>query len=87
MPLTPATARELGKHGLELRAPRGFGRPSHYADEEYQAAGVILIDDISGALASADLVLRVQNAPLAEIAAMKRGAVHVSFLDPFNEGD
>lgn len=83
--LTPATAQELGKLGLDLRAPRGLGRASHYADEEYVAAGVTFTDDAAEALAVADLVLRVRKPSLADIAAMKRGAIHVSFLDPFNE--
>src|SRR5690606_10310796 len=57
--LTPATAQELGKLGLELRGPPGLGRASHYADEDYRAAGVTFTDDAAGALAAADLVLRV----------------------------
>ena len=85
VPLTPATAQELIKLGLELHAPPGLGQASHYADADYRAAGVKLTDDIAGAIAAADLVLRVRKPSLADIAAMKRGAVHVSFLDPFNE--
>lgn len=83
--LTPTTAQELGKLGLELRAAPGLGRASHYADEDYRKAGVTLTEDHAGSLASADLVLRVRKPPAADIAAMKRGAVHLSFLDPFNE--
>jgi NAD(P) transhydrogenase subunit alpha len=83
--LTPTTAQELSKLGLELRAPPGLGRASAYADEDYRAAGVTFTDDAAGALAAADLVLRVRKPAPADITAMKRGAVHVSFLDPFNE--
>jgi NAD(P) transhydrogenase subunit alpha len=87
VPLTPATAQELGKLGLELHAAPGLGRASHYADSDYQAAGVKLTDDIAGALAKADLVLRVNKPSVADIVRMKRGAVHLSFLDPFNESE
>lgn len=83
--LTPTTAQELTKLGLELRAPPGLGRASRYADEQYRQAGVNFTEDAAAALSAADLVLRVRKPTPAEIAAMKRGAVHVSFLDPFNE--
>ncbi len=85
VPLTPTTAQELGKLGIEVQAAPGLGRASHYADADYQTAGVRLTDDIAGALAQADLVLRVNKPSLADIAGMKRDAVHLSFLDPFNE--
>lgn len=85
--LTPATADELRKLGLDLIAPEGVGRASHYADADYRAAGVEFTDDHAGSLARADLVLRVRKPSPADIAAMKRGAVHLSFLDPFNESE
>src|SRR5688572_24412288 len=85
--LTPTTASELRKLGLDLLAPRGVGRASHYADEDYRASGVTFTDDHAASLARADLVLRVRKPAPADIAAMKRGAVHLSFLDPFNEAE
>jgi NAD(P) transhydrogenase subunit alpha len=71
--------------GLKLQAPAGLGRASFYRDEEYRAAGVEFTTDHHRALGSADLVLRVRQPPLAEVALMKRGAVHLSFFDPFTE--
>jgi NAD(P) transhydrogenase subunit alpha len=85
--LTPTTASELRKFGLDLLAPPGVGRASHYADEDYRAAGVTFTDDHAASLASADLVLRVRKPSPDDVAAMKRGAVHLSFLDPFNEDE
>lgn len=85
--LTPTTALALGKLGLSLHASPGLGRASLYADDDYRAAGVTLTDDRADALRTAELVLRVRKPPAADIALMKRGAVHVSFLDPFNEPD
>jgi NAD(P) transhydrogenase subunit alpha len=85
VPLTPTTAQELVRLGIELRAPRGLGKASHFSDEAYRGAGVIMTEAIETALAEADLVLRVRKPSLAEIAGMRRGAVHLSFLDPFNE--
>ncbi len=83
--LTPATAQALVKLGLTVQAAPGLGRASHYADDDYTKAGVTLVSDHAAALAAADIVLRVRKPPAADVARMKRGAVHLSFLDPFNE--
>ena len=83
--LTPATAQILVKLGITVQAAPGLGRASHYSDEDYIKAGVILVSDHAAALASADLVLRVRKPPVADVARMQRGALHLSFLDPFNE--
>ncbi len=83
--LTPTSAAALRELGLTLQAQRGLGAPSRYQDNEYEAAGVTLVDDPATALAAADLVLRVRKPSAADVATLKRGAVHLSFLDPFNE--
>lgn len=83
--LTPASAAELIKLGLTVRARTGLGLASHYADADYTKAGVSLTDDHAAALGAADIVLRVRKPPVEDVARMKRGALHLSFLDPFNE--
>lgn len=83
--LTPTTAQALVKLGFRVQAAPGLGRASHYADADYHKAGVILTNDHSGSLAAADLILRVSKPTLSDIAEMKPGALHLSFLDPFNE--
>lgn len=83
--LTPVTAAALVKLGLTVQAQPGLGRKSHYADGDYEKAGVTFVSDHAAALAGADLVLRVRKPPAEDIARMKRGAWHLSFLDPFNE--
>jgi NAD(P) transhydrogenase subunit alpha len=85
VPLTPATAQTLGALGLALQAPPGLGQASFHADEDYRRAGVTLTEDAAAALGAAELVLRVRKPTPAAIGAMKRGAVHLSFLDPFRE--
>jgi NAD(P) transhydrogenase subunit alpha len=85
VPLTPVTAAALIKLGLELHAPPGLGRSSYYADDDYRAAGVVLAAEHASVLHRADLVLRVRKPSLSDVGRMKRGAVHLSFLDPFHE--
>jgi NAD(P) transhydrogenase subunit alpha len=36
-------------------------------------------------LREADIILRLRKPPLEEVALMRQGAIHVSYLDPFNE--
>lgn len=83
--LTPVTAKALAQLGLTVQTAPGLGRASLYPDADYQAAGVTFVTDHAAALAAADLVLRVRKPPADDIARMKRGALHLSLLDPFNE--
>ena len=85
--LTPTTAAALIKLGLTVQAEPGLGTPSRYLDDEYTAAGVELVSDPAAALSAADVVLRVQKPSPENVAALKPGALHLSFLDPFNEKD
>jgi H+-translocating NAD(P) transhydrogenase subunit alpha len=83
--LTPASAASLVQLGLSVHATPGLGLASGHADDDYRAAGVVMRSDEDAALAEADLVIRVGKPTAESVARMKRGAVHVSFLDPFNE--
>lgn len=83
--LTPTTAAALVKLGLTVQAQPGLGAASRYSDDEYKEAGVELVSDPAAALTAADLVLRVRKPSDEDVAALKPGALHLSFLDPFNE--
>ena len=85
--LTPTTTKALTDLGLQVQADPGVGTASRYADEDYTAAGANLVSDPAAALAAADLVLRVRKPSPEQIAALKPGAIHLSFLDPFNESE
>ena len=61
----------------------GLGKALFFTNEEYTAAGATLVQDRKQALADADMVLRLRKPPASEVAGLKRGAIHVSYLDPF----
>ena len=82
--LTPAGVRKLAGAGLELAVQAGIGAAAGYLDADYAAAGAKVEEDRAALLAQADAVLRVRKPEAEEAALMKPGAVHVSFLDPFN---
>ena len=82
--LTPAGVRKLAGAGFELAVQAGIGAAAGYLDADYAAAGAKVEEDRAALLAQADAVLRVRKPEAEEAALMKPGAVHVSFLDPFN---
>ncbi len=81
----PVTISKLVKLGAKICVETGLGTPIHISDDDYLAAGATIATDRKAALSTADAVLRLRKPPLDEIAAMKRGALHVSYLDPFNQ--
>lgn len=85
IPLIPASAEKLIKLGAELHVENGLASAIGIPDREYEKHGAKVFHDRAAALAGADLVLRLRK-PLAEdIPHLKKGALHVSYLDPFNE--
>jgi NAD(P) transhydrogenase subunit alpha len=83
--IVPATVARLAKLGATIQVERGLGDAVQFADDEYRAAGAAIVAERSAALASADLVLRVRKPPPDEVPLLRRGSLHVSYLDPFNE--
>lgn len=84
VPLLPAAAERLVKKGAGVGVETGLGGSIHIRDEEYKKAGAQITDRRS-ILSSADIVLRLRKPPLEEIGLLKKGALHISFLDPFLE--
>ncbi|MCB1224509.1 MAG: NAD(P) transhydrogenase subunit alpha [Verrucomicrobiales bacterium] len=86
MAADPASVKKLIGLGAEVTVESGAGLASDIADSDFEAAGARIVPSSgrNSALAEADLVVRVQAPTEAEIAAHQRGALHVSFLDPFN---
>ena len=82
--ITPQNAKKLVGKGFDVAVEAGLGVASGFLDEAYTDAGATLKSrgDILG---QSDVVLRVAKPAEEEVAALKNGAIHVSFLDPFNE--
>ncbi|NLZ16498.1 MAG: NAD(P) transhydrogenase subunit alpha [Desulfobulbaceae bacterium] len=85
VPLVPATAEKLVKLGADLTVESGLGASCRFIDEQYTAAGTKVESSREALLREADIILRLRKPPLEEVALMRRGAMHVSYLDPFNE--
>lgn len=87
VPLIPASAEKLVKLGAQLAVERGLGDAIGIPDDAYARVGAALYDDRAAALRAADLVLRLRKPDPADLAHLKPGCLHVSYLDPFNEQD
>jgi NAD(P) transhydrogenase subunit alpha len=85
VPITPDHAKKLVHLGAEVIIETGMGAGSGFTDQEYTEAGASVSSDRAGLFSSADILLRLRKPQLSEISQMKRGAVHISYLDPFNE--
>jgi NAD(P) transhydrogenase subunit alpha len=83
--LIPDAAKKLVRAGLNVNIAAGAGHRSGYQDSEYEAVGAQVQSDQDEMLASADMVLRVRKPSLEDIGKLKSGAIHVSYLDPYNE--
>ncbi len=85
VPITPDSAKKLCRMGAELVVEAGLGTGSGFADSEYTEAGATVSADRKELFSTADVLLRLRKPALDEIALMKRGCIHISYLDPFNE--
>ncbi len=85
VPLIPPTVEKLVKLGAELEIEAGLGLSCRYQDSAYTEVGAKVGSSREDMLKNADIVLRLRKPPMEEIELMRRGCIHVSYLDPFNE--
>jgi NAD(P) transhydrogenase subunit alpha len=78
--LTPEVAKKLKARGADIVLEQGAGLGGYFADAAF--VGCEVVADARSALACADVLLRVQPPTLAEIAALKEGAVVIANLQP-----
>ncbi|TVS18592.1 MAG: Re/Si-specific NAD(P)(+) transhydrogenase subunit alpha [Gammaproteobacteria bacterium] len=83
--LVPVSVKKLVGLGIEVAVEVGCGLESGFSDADYEAAGARIEADRNALLGSADMVLRIRKPPAEEVDLLKRGCVHASLLDPFNE--
>jgi H+-translocating NAD(P) transhydrogenase subunit alpha len=78
--VVPEIATKLKSLGARVLIERGAGAAAHFPDALYTDAE---FSDAAAILASADILLKVQPPTLAEIAALKTGAVVVGFMQAY----
>lgn len=85
VPIIPDSIRKLVKRGAQIEVESGIGETINLSDEDYTKEGAEVSSDRNSSFSSADIVLRLRKPQKEEISLLKKGAIHISFLDPFNE--
>ena len=85
VPILPQTVDKLVKKGGTISVEAGIGATLGITDEEYKKAGATIEKNRKKLLSSGDIVLRLRKPETKELALLKKGAIHISYLDPFNE--
>jgi H+-translocating NAD(P) transhydrogenase subunit alpha len=78
--VVPEIATKLKSLGVRVLIERGAGAAAHFPDTLYADAE---FSDAAAILASADILLKVQPPTLAEISALKTGAVVIGFMQAY----
>ncbi len=82
--LVPDLVPKLTQAGLTVAVEPDLGREAGFLDAVYVDKGARVAPDVLG---DADIVLKVQPPTAEEIAAMKRGATLIGFLQPYSNVD
>jgi len=85
--VSPETVKKMVKAGLVVQTEAGAGASAFVGDAALAAAGATTTSDRSGALAAADIVLRVTAPSAEEAAAIKPGALLIGLLAPHQNAD
>lgn len=85
VPVIPDSVKRFTDQGAEVHIETGMGLAIRIEDSEYEQAGAKIVSDRTALLNNADIVLRLRKPLLEEVSLLKKGSIHISFLDPFNE--
>jgi NAD(P) transhydrogenase subunit alpha len=83
--LVPQSVKRLCALGAEIVVEAGLGEAAGFLDSEYEDAGAKVSGDRAGILSGADVLMRLSKPTPEEIDSMKKGCIHISYLDPYNE--
>lgn len=85
--LIPDSVKKLTRAGLSVSVETGCGLHSGFSDADYEEAGATVSSDRNALISSGDIVLRVRKPSTEEVALVKKGAIQISYLDPYNENE
>ena len=85
--VAPDAAKKLVKLGAALTVEATAGEGCGFMDGDYAEAGAEVSAKRKDLLTKSDVILRIRKPEAAEIGQLQQGCIHISYLDPFNEGD
>lgn len=83
--MLPVNVEKLIKKGAKVTIESGLGKTVGIADADYAKAGAKVEKSRKKILSGGDIVLRLRKPEPKEIGSLKKGSIHISYLDPFNE--
>ena len=87
VPVIPDSVKRFTDQGAEVQIEAGMGQSVRIEDSAYEKAGATIVTDRTALLNNADIVLRLRKPSIEEVSQLKKGSIHISFLDPFNENE
>jgi alanine dehydrogenase len=78
--LTPAGAAELVKRGHEVYVQAGGGKGSGFKDEDYIAAGAIMLPSIEDVYGIAEMIIKVKEPIESEYKLIKKGQILYTYF-------
>jgi alanine dehydrogenase len=78
--LTPASVRELIKHGHKVIVQKGAGEEIGFSAEMYQKAGATMIDTAAEIFATADMIVKVKEPQPGECKMLRENQVLFTYL-------
>ena len=85
---TPDTVAKLVKDGHEVLVEQGAGLGAYFHDEDYQAAGATLMEDVAALFEKSELILKVKEPQFNEklqrheVDLMHEGQYLITFIHP-----
>lgn len=85
---TPETITKYIGLGANVSIEKGAGEKARFLDEQYKSAGATIAASSASAVKGADVVLCVRRPKASALKGVKKGALVISIMDPFdNEGE
>jgi len=80
--ITPDSVRRIGKLGHDVVLERGAGLQAGFPDREYEEAGASLIADAGAVISDVDILARISEPGVDDLALMRAGQTLISFFYP-----
>jgi NAD(P) transhydrogenase subunit alpha len=84
---TPKTVKRLQKQGFEVYIQKNAGEKANYSDKEFEEAGAKIVGTAAEIYGQSDIVLKVKEPSVDEVAMMREGLVMLSYLWPAQNQD
>lgn len=78
--IVPSTVRELTDKGHQVVVEKGAGSGAGVPDNDYAAAGAVIVADVDAVFARADVVVKVKEPLPVECRKLRRGQVLFGYL-------